>query len=97
MVRDGEKLWLSCSVKFSKNHAIGTHSGLSPSMPRDLAADGSYSPALLDILAIPSRFRNCENMISIAAVEELSYRQSRLCRLLRNPRRLYRGLLAGQR
>ena len=32
-----------------------------------------------------SRFRNCENMISIAAVEEITYRQSRLCRLLGNP------------
>jgi hypothetical protein len=31
------------------------------------------------------RFRNCENIISIAAVEELTYRQSRLCRLLGNP------------
>ena len=31
------------------------------------------------------RFRNCENMVSIAAVEELTYRKSRLCRLLRNP------------
>ena len=36
-------------------------------------------------MAIPSRSRNCENMISIAAVEELTYRQSRLCRLLGNP------------
>lgn len=25
-------------------------------------------------------FRNCENMISIAGVEELIFRQSRLCR-----------------
>ena len=31
------------------------------------------------------RFRNCENVISIPAVEEISYRQSRLCRLLGNP------------
>ena len=30
-------------------------------------------------------FRNCENVISIAAVEEINYRQSRLCRLLGNP------------
>jgi hypothetical protein len=30
-------------------------------------------------------FRNCENVIRIAAMEELSYRQSRLCRLLGNP------------
>ena len=30
-------------------------------------------------------FRNCENVINIAAVEEVSYRQSRLCRLLGNP------------
>ena len=30
-------------------------------------------------------FRNCENVISIAAMEEVSYRQSRLCRLLGNP------------
>ena len=28
---------------------------------------------------------NCENMISIAAVEEVTYRQSRPCRLLGNP------------
>jgi DNA-binding transcriptional ArsR family regulator len=32
-----------------------------------------------------SCFRNCENMISVPAVEEMSYRQSRLCRLLENP------------
>ena len=32
-----------------------------------------------------SRSRNCESMISIAAVEEITYRQSRLCRLLGNP------------
>jgi len=31
-----------------------------------------------------SCFRNCENMISIAPVEEVTYRQSRLCRLLGN-------------
>jgi len=42
-------------------------------------------PAPFDTLAVLSRFRNCENMISIVAVEELSYRQSRLCRLLGNP------------
>jgi DNA-binding transcriptional ArsR family regulator len=30
-------------------------------------------------------FRNCENVISITAVEEVSYRQSRLCRFLGNP------------
>jgi hypothetical protein len=32
-----------------------------------------------------SRFRNCENVLSIAAMEEGTYRQSRLCRVLRNP------------
>jgi hypothetical protein len=32
-----------------------------------------------------SRFRNCENVISITAVEEITYRQSRLCRLLGQP------------
>ena len=31
------------------------------------------------------RFRNCENVISIAAMEEISCRQSRLCGLLGNP------------
>jgi predicted transcriptional regulator len=31
-----------------------------------------------------SYFRNCENMISVPAVEEISYRQPRLCRLLGN-------------
>ncbi len=51
-------------------------------MLRDLAANTSYTPALFDTVAILSCFRNCENMISIAAVEEVSYRQSRLCRLL---------------
>ena len=51
----------------------------------DLAANASYTPALFDTVAILSRFRNCENMISIAAVEEVSYRQSRLCRLRGNP------------
>ena len=30
-------------------------------------------------------FRNCENVITIAAVGEVTYRQSRLCRLLGNP------------
>jgi DNA-binding transcriptional ArsR family regulator len=35
--------------------------------------------------ARPHVFRNCENMISVPAVEEISYRQSRLCRLLGNP------------
>jgi DNA-binding transcriptional ArsR family regulator len=40
---------------------------------------------LSDTVAILSRFRNCENVISIAAVGEVSYRQSRLCRLLGNP------------
>ncbi len=54
-------------------------------MLRDLAANTSYTPALFDTVAILSCFRNCENMISIAAVEEVSYRQSRLCRLLGNP------------
>ena len=33
----------------------------------------------------PSMFSHCENMISIAAVKEITYRQSRLCRLLGNP------------
>ena len=42
------------------------------------------------------RFRNCENVISIAAVEELTYRQSRLWRLGRQPYRLCRSWLAGQ-
>jgi DNA-binding transcriptional ArsR family regulator len=32
-----------------------------------------------------SCFRNCENMIGKTTMEELSYRQSRLCRLLGNP------------
>ena len=32
-----------------------------------------------------SCFRNCEIMIGMATMEELSYRQSRLCRLLGNP------------
>lgn len=49
----------------------------------DLAAN--LPPALFDAMVIPSCFRNCENVISIAAVEEVSYRQSRLCRLLGNP------------
>ena len=40
---------------------------------------------LSDTVAILSRFRNCENVKSIAAVEEVRYRQSRLCRLLGNP------------
>jgi DNA-binding transcriptional ArsR family regulator len=44
-----------------------------------------YTAVLFDTVAILSRFRNCENVISVAAVEELSYRQSRLCRLLGNP------------
>jgi hypothetical protein len=34
---------------------------------------------------ILSMFSNCENAISIAAIEELSHRQSRLCRLLSDP------------
>ena len=38
----------------------------------------------LQLIHLP-RFRNCENVISIAAMEALSYRQSRLCRLLGNP------------
>ena len=47
---------------------------------------GPYSAArCLDTRRQVSRFRNCENMISIAAVEEITYRQSRLCRLLGNP------------
>ena len=54
-------------------------------MLRDLAANASSTRALFDTMAILSRFRNCENVISIAAVEEVSYRQSRLCRLLGNP------------
>jgi len=40
---------------------------------------------LFDTVAILSRFRNCENVISVPAVEEVSYRQSRPCRLLGNP------------
>jgi hypothetical protein len=44
----------------------------------------AHTPVLL-IRKLLSRFRNCENMISIAAVEKLTYRQSRLCRLLGNP------------
>jgi DNA-binding transcriptional ArsR family regulator len=40
--------------------------------------DRSFTP-------MASCFRNCENMISISAVEEINYRQSRLCRLLGNP------------
>jgi DNA-binding transcriptional ArsR family regulator len=43
------------------------------------------TPALLIIRPVLSRFRNCENLISIAVVEEITYRQSRLCRLLGNP------------
>ena len=54
-------------------------------MPRDSFANILYTSVLFDTVAILSRFRNCENVISIAAVEEVSYRQSRLCRLLGNP------------
>jgi DNA-binding transcriptional ArsR family regulator len=54
-------------------------------MPRHSFANILYTSVLFDTVAILSRFRNCENMISVAAVEELSYRQSRLCRLLGNP------------
>src|SRR6266498_5794262 len=54
-------------------------------MPRHSFANILYTSMLFDTVAILSRFRNCENVISVAAVEELSYRQSRLCRLLGNP------------
>jgi DNA-binding transcriptional ArsR family regulator len=54
-------------------------------MPRHSFANILYTSVLFDTVAILSRFRNCENVISVAAVEELSYRQSRLCRLLGNP------------
>jgi DNA-binding transcriptional ArsR family regulator len=54
-------------------------------MPRRSFANILYTSVLFGTVAILSRFRNCENVISVAAVEELSYRQSRLCRLLGNP------------
>ena len=40
---------------------------------------------LLSPLIIFSSFRNCENMVTLASVDEAEYRQSRLCRLLGNP------------
>jgi DNA-binding transcriptional ArsR family regulator len=54
-------------------------------MPRRSFANILYTSVLFGTVAILSRFRNCKNVISVAAVEELSYRQSRLCRLLGNP------------
>jgi len=36
-------------------------------------------------LIIFSSFRNCENMVIVASVDEAEYRQSRPCRLLGNP------------
>jgi len=56
--------------------------------PVDHKRDPHMQPASetgRDLAITFSCFRNCENMISIAAVEEVSYRQSRLCRLLGNP------------
>ena len=50
------------------------------SLPSLLSKISAHLP-----LIIISSFRNCENMIIVASVDEAEYRQSRLCRLLGNP------------